>query len=287
MSVRRVIELFNSSEDYRKFRDSLQVDVPCQTDSRLLGERALALAEQHEPKGDRNELKWALEDFGVSCNPDLFHEVRSLLQFLTYSFFDEISKPISASMIHRIAHFDGPKFFFVGHTSYFDYVFADRICRQLGLVPPIMHVTGSLSRGWISQWLNAFRSLILTKSFSPVQHRAYAWYCAALAELGETQSLFSRTSRLLCPFTGWDSARAVCPAWDTYRSQGYGKGACNTGGCQLLFRARGLFPGLSKPLPCAVDVSPRMEKPSTHSRGGRIFGKALAYLSQGIRRSER
>lgn len=195
MSVRRVIELFSSSEDYRNFRDSFAQRLLCTPDSLFLADRALALAEKFAPKGDSNELRRALEDFDVSCDPELFQEVRALLHFLTERFFDEISKPVSASVIRRIAEFDGPKFLFVGHTSHFDYIFADRICERLALAPPIMHVTGSLSRGWISQWLKGFRALKLAKSLSPIQHRAYSWYCAALAELGETQSLFSRTSR--------------------------------------------------------------------------------------------
>jgi glycerol-3-phosphate dehydrogenase len=52
-----------------------------------------------------------------------------------------------------------------------------------------------VTKGWISQWLEAFRSLTVPKSFSPVQHRAYAWFCAALSEDAIPQTLFARTSR--------------------------------------------------------------------------------------------
>ena len=66
---------------------------------------------------------------------------------------------------------------------------------QLGLQPAVMHVTGSVTRGWISRWLKGFKTLALPMGFSPLQHRAYSWYSAALAELSENQSLFARTSR--------------------------------------------------------------------------------------------
>ncbi len=66
---------------------------------------------------------------------------------------------------------------------------------RIGIPQPVAHATGSLTNGWVSNWLNGFRTLVIPKSMSPVQHRAYAWFSAALAEGGETQALFARTSR--------------------------------------------------------------------------------------------
>ena len=95
----------------------------------------------------------------------------------------------------KILEFDGPRFFFVGHTSYFDYVLTNQLISRIGISAPIVHVAGSLTKGWVSNWLKGFRALTIPQSMSPVQHRAYAWFSAALAESAETQALFARTSR--------------------------------------------------------------------------------------------
>ncbi len=47
----------------------------------------------------------------------------------------------------------------------------------------------------MAHWLKGFRRVIAPKSGTAVQHRGYSWFCAALAEAGEEQALFARTSR--------------------------------------------------------------------------------------------
>src|SRR4030042_6560267 len=65
----------------------------------------------------------------------------------------------------------------------------------MGTPPPIMHVSGSIGTGWLSNWLMGMRTLKSPKNPSPIQHRAYTWFCAALAEALQGQALFARTSR--------------------------------------------------------------------------------------------
>ena len=195
MTLPRTFRQFESHEGFRKFRKYLSDPHPASIDALRLQDKALELAEEFEPRGDRGELQIALSELEVSFDPMAFKESSALLTFLTRTMFRDISSPVPQSILRKIAEFDGPKFFFVGHTSYFDYAHAAEAIRRIGLPPPIMHVSGSLTRGWVSHCLKAFRTLVVPKSFSPVQHRAYAWFCAALAERLETQLLFSRTSR--------------------------------------------------------------------------------------------
>ncbi len=195
MYLRRTVELFESHEGFKQFKKSLSVIPPVALDQRFLRERALKLAEKHEPKGDRSELQRTLSELAVSFDPNQFSQIWAMLAFLAKTLFKDVSRPIPTEIRRRIMEFGGPLFFFVGHTSYFDYPLTAQLVHSIGLPVPTVHVTGSLTKGWMAHWLKGFRRVIAPKSFSAVQHRGYSWYCAALAETGETQALFARTSR--------------------------------------------------------------------------------------------
>lgn len=195
MTLRRVIELFNSYPEFQLFKRTLPKPTSVGLDLPSLRRRALELAEKLEPRGDSSELQWALSEIQVSLDGRDFEQVRAMLAFLARTLFRDVSRPVPESTLRKMAQFDGPKFLFVGHTSYFDHVLAASLANQLGLSTPVMHVTGSVTRGWQSQWLKGFRTLTVPMSLSPVQHRAYVWTCAALAEGGETQTVCARTSR--------------------------------------------------------------------------------------------
>ena len=195
MSLRRAIELFESYDRYREYRKTFSDPVLPSLNAALLRDRALELCENYEPKGDRSELAGALSDLAVSCDPAEFKQISPILSFLSKTLFTDVSSPVPQSIIQRILEFKGPVFFFVGHTSYFDYLLVAQLLRNLGLREPIVHVSGSVTKGKPSQWLKGFRALRVPKNLSSLQHRAYSWYCAALAEAGETQALFARTSR--------------------------------------------------------------------------------------------
>ncbi|MBI5571518.1 MAG: hypothetical protein HY914_16355 [Desulfomonile tiedjei] len=195
MSLRQVIDVFNSTAGFRQFKKSVSPLDPRTLNEEWVRTRALELAEQFDPRGDRYELRKALNDFEVSLDTSLYPELRSILSYLTRTLFRDVSRPVSEAVRSKILDFEGPKFFFVGHTSYFDYLLAADLIDRIGLPMPIMHVSGSVTRGWVSRWLKGLRALILGKGFSPLQHRAYLWYCAALADHGEPQALYARTSR--------------------------------------------------------------------------------------------
>ncbi len=195
MSLLAAFRLLESYSRFMQFKQTMGNVPPKSVNAWIVRNRGCTLAERHEPKGDRSELERALESYSVRCVPETFDQVRTVLLFLTQTFFRDISQPVSAEIQKRILNFDGPVFFFVGHTSYFDYVFAAELAEKIGTDHPIVHVSGSVTEGWISKWLDAFRTLVVPKSFSPVQHRAYAWFSAALAEDKHPQALFARTSR--------------------------------------------------------------------------------------------
>lgn len=186
---------FESHEGFRQFRKYWSDPQPPSVYGRRLQDRALELAEKHEPRGDLSELRRSLAELEVSFDAAAFRQVSALVAFLARTMFTDVSVPVPQSTRTRIVEFVGPKFFFVGHTSYFDYAHTAELIRKIGLPAPIMHVSGSITTGWISRWLKAFRCLKVPMSLSFAQHRAYAWYCAALAESLEPQALFSRTSR--------------------------------------------------------------------------------------------
>jgi glycerol-3-phosphate dehydrogenase len=197
MLMRRILELFESYDKFRDFKRTLPEIPPLPLDSQGMTQRAIELAEKYEPRSDRSELKRALAELEVSFDPIIFGQKRAILDFLSGAFFIDVSRPVSPAIINKIDGFKGPKFFFVGHSSFFDYILAVRLIRHLGLTEPVIHASGAVTLGWVSRLLKGFRSLKLAKSFSPLQHRAYAWYCAALAERNETQALFARTSRYM------------------------------------------------------------------------------------------
>ncbi len=133
-------------------------------DSRFLRDRALKLAEKYEPRGDRSELDWALSELSVSVDSKSFQQISAMLAFIAKTLFRDVSKPVPQRVRRKILEFDGPRFFFVGHTSYFDYVLTSQLISRIGMPAPIMHVTGSLTKGWVSNWLKGFRTLTIPKS---------------------------------------------------------------------------------------------------------------------------
>jgi len=195
MKLRRAFKLFESHDGFIGFEKALPRVPPVSLDPGILRDRALRLAEMHEPGRDRSQLQWALSELAVSVDPSNYRQTSSMLAFLTEKLFRDVSRPTPERISVKIAEFDGPRFFFVAHTSYFDYVHTARRVADLGLPVPIMHVAGNLADGRLSECLRGFRALVAPKSLSPAKHRAYAWYCAALAEQNETQVLFARTSR--------------------------------------------------------------------------------------------
>ncbi len=174
MRLRRAIEFFDSHEAFRQFKKAVSGPIPPVPDNAFLRDRALKLAERLEPKGDRRELQAALMDLEIAVNTSNFHQVSAMLAFVANNLFTDVSGQVHQAIRKRIVEFDGPKFFFVGHTSYFDYVFVAQLIRRIGIAPPVVHVSGSLTKGWVSQWLQGFRSLVVPKTLSPTQHRAYS-----------------------------------------------------------------------------------------------------------------
>jgi len=195
MNLSRAYTLFDAHEGFKRFKESLTFVGGHLPDSDSLRARARDLAEQLEPKGDRNELEAALGKFSLSFDRAGYGQVRAMLGFLTRTLFRDISLPVPQGIRRRIAEFNGPKFYFVGHTSYFDYIHTLELIERVGSAPYVLHVSGRINRGWISQWLKAFPTFTVPKTFSPILHRAYAWACAALAEKLDAQALFARTSR--------------------------------------------------------------------------------------------
>ncbi len=194
MGLRRSIRLFNAYDAFVEFKEAASGPKPPYRDSASLRDRASQLAQRFEPGKDRSELDDALSKLGVSVDFRMFEQVSTMLRFLGNTLFRDVSQPIPARIRKRIHEYDGTVFFFVGHTSYFDYILAAQLLYRLGMEPPVMHVTGSMCTGWLSNWLLGLRSLEVPKHLTPVQHRAYAWFTAALAEY-DTQVLFARTSR--------------------------------------------------------------------------------------------
>jgi len=195
MRFRRSLKLFDAHEGFRQFKNAFSTIEPEPLDSGSIRRRALELAHELEPRSDRSELEAALSGLEISFDPQSFHDVAAVLDFLARTLFREISPPVAPAAKKRISEFDGPVFFFVGHSSHYDYVLLSHFLNRLGTPPPIMHVSGSIGTGWLSNWLLGMRSLKAPKNPSPIQHRAYAWFCAALAENLQTQALFARTSR--------------------------------------------------------------------------------------------
>jgi glycerol-3-phosphate dehydrogenase (NAD(P)+) len=195
MSLHRAIALFEGSRGFQDYKKQFVEPVQLPLNTSLLRDTALKLVQRHEPRGDRSELQEALSELSVSQDTSQFKKLSPILAYLGQSLFKDISRPIPEAILKRIKEFQGPIFFFVAHTSYFDYVHTAALVRRLGMLPPVLHVTGTVTGGKASQWLAGFRTLTVPKSFSSAQHRAYAWFCAALAEAQEQQILFARTSR--------------------------------------------------------------------------------------------
>lgn len=197
MNLGRLDRLFRSHHAFNAFKESFGWPPPEDGDPQDLRRRALELAETIEPRSDHSDLRQALAGFEISHDPRSFELISPMLEFLSTLLFNHASRDVSPGVKERILHYDGPLFFFVAHTSHYDYLLAAHAAYRLGLAPPIMHVTGSMQRGWLSQWLKGCRGLSYPKSPSAIQHRAYAWFCAAVAEIKpmQPQVLFARTSR--------------------------------------------------------------------------------------------
>ncbi len=117
MTLRRAIQLFESHDGFSQFKKTLSGPPPLPVDSRFLRDRALILAEKFEPKGDKNELNWALSEFSVAVDSKNFQQISAMLAFIAKTLFRDVSKPISQNTRRKILEFDGPRYFFVGHTS--------------------------------------------------------------------------------------------------------------------------------------------------------------------------
>ena len=195
MNLNPLFKLFSRHEGYQKFDRSWLQPEAFWIDNDAIRARALKLAEIHEPKSDRFELENSLAELSVSYEVADFRRTACLMAYLTSRLFRDISKTPSDQIRNRIMEFQGPKFFFVNHSSYFDYIHTAGAIRRLGLPAPVMHVTGSVMGGWASKWLNGFRALKVAKTLPPLGHRAYSWFSAALAERNEVQALYARTSR--------------------------------------------------------------------------------------------
>ncbi len=195
MKQTRAWKLLDSYVGYKQFEKYFSDQLSAPIDVEGLRAKALKLAQEHEPRGDYRELIKALSDLDVVYDPVTLGRVSSMIAFLTRTMFRDVSGALPETHRARIKAFHGPKFFFVGHASYFDYAHTAELARKIGETIPIMHVCGSITTGWVAKWLQGFRCLEVPKNLAPVQHRAYSWFTASLADSGESQAIFSRTSR--------------------------------------------------------------------------------------------
>ncbi len=195
MPLGRVINYFESYHGFNSFCKNFAERRCRGIDPESLHDRALILAEEFDARADRSELREVIESFTVECDPEIYPKVSLILSYLGDTLFRDVSAPIPQTIKDTIQSYTGPKFFFISHDSYFDYIHASRLIAKLDMNPGITHVTGDVTKGWISKWLSGLRTLKIPKNPNNVQHRAYSWISAALAEEGETQLLFARTSR--------------------------------------------------------------------------------------------
>ncbi len=166
MPMRRMKEFFESYDKFREFKESLSEISLCH----WIPEKSVTcaeLAEEYEPRSDRSELKRALSEFNVVFDPNSFRQVRAMLQFMGDNFFKDISHPPSPAIIGKIASFRGPKFFFVGHSSYFDYLLTARLIERLGLTEPIMHFSGTITRSWLVSSAQRIPCAEISEEFFP------------------------------------------------------------------------------------------------------------------------
>ncbi len=195
MRLRRASKLFESYPEFLRFKESLAGLKPPPLDVEALRARAVVLARELEPRRDRSDLEAALYRHDVITDPEDFPRIAPMLLFLADKLFSDASYPVSRELLEEITSYDGPVFYFVGHTSYFDYMLMAGLFHRLGLPPPVNHVAGNINKGRLAGWLSGIRRLELPKSFSTIGHRAYSWFTAALAEVLESQVLYTRTSR--------------------------------------------------------------------------------------------
>lgn len=195
MGFDRLIRLFNAYPPFVAYRDSLKEPVPDELNNKELRARALELAQTVDHHPDRSELEAALDRYRVIFDETPHRQVSAMVHFMADLLFRDLSVEFPPDLGEQIRTYDGPAFFFVVHSSYYDYMLAARLSRELGLAPPVMHVSGTVTRGWLSNWLTGLRHMKTSKIFSHVEHRAYTWFSAAVAEQHQNQVLFARTSR--------------------------------------------------------------------------------------------
>lgn len=195
MRLRRAIKLFHADPAFEQFLKSVAREQTKHPSPQHLRRTALELAESMEPRSDRSDLRSALDKLQVEVDEEYFPTVSPMLAYLARTLFKDVSRPIPAATKRAILEFDGPVFFFVGHTSFYDYILIENLFYRLGLPSPVMHVTGSLVKGWMSNWLRGLRHFSFPKNLSSLEHRAYTWMTAAIAKTRETQVLYARTSR--------------------------------------------------------------------------------------------
>ena len=195
MSLRRAEKLFAANPAFVRFQKAFSNVRVSPPESTLLRLRALELANELEPKRDRSELERALSRFEISYEPEGFETVAPMLAFLARTLFRDVSRPLSEATRKKIFQFNGPTFFFVSHASFYDYPLVANLLHRMGIWTPVMHASGNICSGWLSRWLTGLLTLKVPKSPSALEHRAYSWFCAALAERRVRQVLFARTSR--------------------------------------------------------------------------------------------
>jgi glycerol-3-phosphate dehydrogenase (NAD(P)+) len=195
MSLRRAEKLFAANPAFVRFRKAFSNARVSPPDNALLRSRALELAGELEPRRDRSELERALSRLEVSFDPGDFETISPMLAFIARTLFRDVSRPLSSVTRKRIFQFNGPTFFFVSHTSFYDYPLTANLLHRMGISAAVMHASGKICTGWLSRWLTGVPALKVSKSPSAIEHRAYSWFCAALAEKNMRQVLFARTSR--------------------------------------------------------------------------------------------
>ncbi len=158
MRLKRFVKIFQKHEGFKKLQRSLSGTRPRMIDMDAVRERALQLAQQHEPRGDHYELRKALAELTVSFDENDFHNTAAIVTFLTSILFNDISSETPPAIKDKILKFKGPVFFFVNHSSYFDYSHTSGLLNKLGLPTPVTHVSGGITTGWVSNWLKGFRN---------------------------------------------------------------------------------------------------------------------------------
>ncbi|MCL5125022.1 MAG: hypothetical protein M1511_11090, partial [Deltaproteobacteria bacterium] len=73
MRLKRFLKVFGRHEGFKKLLKELSGTRPRLIDTDVVRDRALDLAQKHDPKGDRYELGKALSELSVSFDENDFH----------------------------------------------------------------------------------------------------------------------------------------------------------------------------------------------------------------------